>query len=198
MDSGPWPRPLGGPGSGWSKCDWSPGLCLGLRSGPEAHTWEIPNAWCRCVPLTVQPASPDVTIDSGLFMAAGQEGDTATNQHSPWLPPPRAPGPGDGIQTQGRFNCGSTPVSKQITQKQQTYRDRGCINTLSTVLIQTLGHRSHSWLVDSHWFLFEFERSPKITTGCGSRPAWVQTLMPVCRTVTNYIRHNFKGTHTER
>ena len=58
-------------------------------------------------------------------MAAGQEGDSSTKQHSPWLASPRAPGPGDGIQTQGRFNCGWTPVSQQIIQKQQTYRERG-------------------------------------------------------------------------
>ena len=109
------------------KYDWSPGPL----SRPRVRAWGLylrcSYAWCRCVPFTVQPASPDVTPDAGLFMGAGQEGDTSTRQHSPWLAPPRVPGPRDRFQSQGRFNCGWTPVSKQIVQKQQTYRREGVV-----------------------------------------------------------------------
>ena len=52
------------------KCDWSPGPL----SRPWVRAWgpylKSSYASCRCVPLTVQPASPDITPDAGLFMGA--------------------------------------------------------------------------------------------------------------------------------
>ena len=75
------------------KCDWSPSLAGGAGQGLRPLPEKFPNAWCRCAPFTVQPASPDVTQDSGLFMGAGQEGNTSTKQHSPWLESPRAQAP---------------------------------------------------------------------------------------------------------
>ena len=70
------------------KCDQSPGLCPSLKSGHEACTWEVPNAWCRCAPLTVQPISPAITLDSGLFMGTEQEGLPPPNNIVPgWLHP---------------------------------------------------------------------------------------------------------------
>ena len=152
------------------------------ESGPEAHTWEVPNAWCRCVTLTVQPASPDVTPDSGLFMGAGREGDTSTTQHSPCLEPPRALGSRGRIQTQGRFTCGWTPVlSRNIkctgrgdvvisSIKYSTHPD---IRSLLSLLI--------GWLtLGPIWIT----RSLTITMGHRLRPARVQTLMQICHTVT--------------
>ena len=66
---------------------------------------------------------------------------------------------------------------------------RGCSNlALSRVLIQTLGHHSHSWLVDSLWILFEFQ-GHQITMGAGLRPVQVQVLIPFSYTVT-LIRKN--------
>ena len=54
------------------KCNRSPGL----QWGTEDITWEVRNAWCRCVPPTVQPASPNITQDPALFMGMGTGEDS--------------------------------------------------------------------------------------------------------------------------
>ena len=58
----------------------------------------------------------------GYLWGWGQEGNTSTKQCSPWLEPPRVQAPDTGL-----VYCGWTPVSKQIIQKQQTYKGRGVV-----------------------------------------------------------------------
>ena len=162
MGSGPWPRSLGGLGSGLSK--WAP-RATEMRSeprpqsrpesGPEAHTWEVPNAWCRCVPLTVQPASPDVTFGSGLFIGAGQEEIPSPSNIIPgWLHPgPQAPG------VESRYTAGLTVVgllySSRLSRSNK-HTGRG------GVVISSIKYSPHPdirsllslfWLVDTGLYL---------------------------------------------
>ena len=52
------------------KCNQSPAPL----SRPPVRAWGLylrsSYAWYRCVPLTVQPASPDIIPDAGLFIGA--------------------------------------------------------------------------------------------------------------------------------
>ena len=164
------------------------------ESEPDAHTWEVPNAWCRCVPLTVQPASPDVIPSSGLFMEAGQEGNTSTKQYSPWLAPPRVPGPSGGIQAQGRFNCGWTLYPSRLPRSNK-HTGRGGV-VISSIKYST--HPDIRWslslLIGWHTLAsIWIAMSQRITMRCSRpRPSWVQTLMQICHTVTIGVKISWK------
>ena len=97
MSSGPWPRPwetqaLDGVNEllELQKCNWNAGLSGGMSQGLRPLPEKFLMHGVDVHPFTVQPASPDITLYSGLFIGVEQEGDTSTRQCSPWLEPPRA------------------------------------------------------------------------------------------------------------
>ena len=144
----------------------------------KALTWEVPNAWCRCAPLTLQPASPDVTQDSGLFMGSQQEGNTSTKQYIPWLEPPRAQAP--RVESSHRASLTVVgPLYPNTLSRGNKHTGRGGVVISSIKYSTHLDIRSllsHliGWLtLVSIWIA----RSLKMTMGRGLGFAWVQTLI---------------------